>query len=111
MNSYASHADSDFLQGCLTTKTQPPGLCALRRQAVSMARLEWRGRPRFKDQPQLTMDCVPALKGLVRHSITRGAEHFLFLPPASSRSIIQHEGDCQNGPPCVLPAMPGYDLN
>lgn len=75
-----------------------------------MAGLEWRGRPRFKDQPQLTMDCVPASNGLVRHSITRGAEHFLFLPPASSRSIIQHEATVKTALP-VSPALPGYDLN
>lgn len=65
-----------------------------------MAALEWRGRPRFTDQPHLTMDCLPALKGLVRHSITRRAEHFLFLP-ASSRSPSR----------TVTLALPGCDLD
>lgn len=86
MNSYANHGDSDSCRAVSPQKTQPPGQRALSRPGgrcqYGMAALEWRGRPRFTDQPQLTMDCLPALKGLVRHSVTRRAEHFLFLPPA-----------------------------
>lgn len=71
-----------------------------------MAALEWRGRPRFTDQPHLTMDCLPALKGLVRHPVTRRAEHFLFLPPAA----VSRSSSTRAAVKTALPVLPARRL-